>query len=154
MSDIPEERDPLSVPVRDATPEQLELQAVYHANNAALSGLQEFLADTDHEDLGIEPYEAGILGEGPSESHLRVLVLHELKEEEGAIVFFHDTGKHRRSYGVLNVARDTIEPMSIVIMAVRYGAETIRRTNGKLRELLDAYDLGEAFRRLDDDPTR
>jgi len=151
MSDAPEERDPLNVPVKDATPQELELQGIFHANNAARNGPQEFLADTDHEDLGIEPYDAGILGEDPSESRLRVLVLHELGEEEGDIVFFHDTLKHRRSYGVLNPARDTIEPLSIEAIALRYGAETMRRTNSKLRAFLDEYDVGKAIRDVRDD---
>jgi len=43
MSEASTPRDPLTVPVRDATPEEIEAQARHHATDAAITYLEDFL---------------------------------------------------------------------------------------------------------------
>lgn len=144
-------RDPLTVPVSEATPEELDIQADHHATEAAYNTLSELRED-------YEFLEAAGLGEtlelerrwgGRAFTSLRPFRIFRLREldDRRTLVFHVEQGRRKGGYGWIQANSTTLHTLYMdQLVWAHLGKEGVREVARFLNELRTGTDLDHAMR--------
>lgn|GEM_PF-6755213 len=149
MSTTTESRNPLTVPVKEATPEELAVQARHYAMNAAITSLTAFLEEPHHQryvvHAGRDMNMVRVTSSGitvPNRTHRVIYFAH--IETIGWFIFYQEVGSTARGYGFIkNDEIDTIHEYSILELKMRDGGATLPRCGAAVedRKLLTDMQL-------------
>jgi|GEM_PF-1790782 len=155
-------RDPLTVPVAEATIEELSAQAAHHGLNAALTTLHEFLQDSPHIEqirhaimaIGDRLHAPEVLDIGHTEGAypgapdepLDLIQLYDL-DEAGFIVFFPGHGSIRPGYGLLGRTSGFVRAYSVQEIHRIFGNEVIATMARTLNTLRTSTEVVQAVLR-------
>lgn len=129
-------RNPLDVPVAEASIEELDAQAHHHALTAAVSNLEEFLEDTRHvPEMGML-VEATRTSEGFDTTITEPTRLIWLRDRTDSwLIFFRGEVSGTSGYGIRNDESKLIQMHSIPELRMKFGDQFIMNMSAKLNEL-------------------
>jgi len=155
-------RDPLTVPVAEATVEELSAQAAHHGLNATLTTLKEFLENPEEIEKvigGVESvFDIDVISQTRAVTHTRGDGTGEIIETmdlirlsnrgpEGWLVFFRGQDSLEASYGVQSRTSGTVEKRSITEIRLSHGTEAISAMARCLLDLQLRIDMAHAIAR-------
>lgn len=153
--DIQPKRNPLDVPVSEATPEELEVQARHHATNAAYATFDELLESTFRMewlmDCFGEPFVTTLhLMDGSSKLDTMTIVQLANLLDDTTLVFYraHKTNTFVvNGYGILDKDARNLYARPMAMIALQTSEDVIRTTARTLNDMHMRAALYAAYRR-------